>query len=362
MGSPEQQGDQKEEAAGMASASSSLPKLPAPPEPENDKGIIPSIKSPSLEGLDDLTPENIDIFKLEPVAALKLLCRNIDNLVQMIGDVPPTPPARSRGGSPARSLSRLRESITAETAATQTPKKETTKLRPPESTSHQEHIDGVLFVKTPIGSPEAHEHEPTAAAHIIGANAQPLYIQHGALARKFYSKRPPPISTEDYLMRMHKYCPMSTAVYLASSLYITRLAVQEKILPVTPRNVHRLLLATLRVAMKALEDLSWPHARFSKVGGVSEGELGRLEITFCYLIDFSLKVDAEMLQHEAENLCRNNRYETVLLDYTLGPLELRMPENGDRKSRGAEKRKASSTLPSRPVVQVGTGIEVLGQS
>ncbi|KIW23018.1 uncharacterized protein PV07_11252 [Cladophialophora immunda] len=359
MGGSEYQGEQKEEAAGAAS--SSLPQLPAPPEPENDKGIIPSIKSPSLEGLDDLTPENVDIFKLEPVAALKLLCRSIDDLVQLTGDVPPTPLARSRGGSPARSLSRLRESMTPDTA-TQTPKKENTKLRPPGSASQQEHIDGVLFVKTPIGSPEAHEHEPTAAARIIGANAQPLYIQHGALARKFYSKRPPPISTEDYLMRMHKYCPMSTAVYLAASLYITRLAVLEKILPVTPRNVHRLLLATLRVAMKALEDLSWPHARFSKVGGVSEGELGRLEITFCYLIDFSLKVDAEMLQHEAENLCRHNRYEAVLFDYPLGPLELRMPENGDRKSRGAEKRKASSTLPSRPVVQVGAGIEVLGQS
>ncbi|KIX98906.1 uncharacterized protein Z520_05367 [Fonsecaea multimorphosa CBS 102226] len=372
MGGSENQGGQKEEAAGttsVSSSSSALPKLPAPPEPENDKGIIPSIKSPSLEGLDDLTAENVDVFKLDAVAALKLLCRSIDTLVQLTGDVPPTPPARSRGGSPSRSLSRLRESMTPDTATQQTPKKENAKLRPPTSASasHHEHIDGVLFVKTPIGSPEAHEHEPTAADHIIGANAQPLYIQHGALARKFYSKRPPPISTEDYLMRMHKYCPMSTAVYLAASLYITRLAVQEKILPVTPRNVHRLLLATLRVAMKALEDLSWPHARFSKVGGVSESELGRLEITFCYLIDFSLKVDAEMLQGEAENLCRHNRYEgAVLFDYpSLGhPLELRMPENaGDRKSRGgAEKRKASSTLPSRPVVQVGAGIEVLGQS
>ncbi|EXJ74020.1 uncharacterized protein A1O5_02314 [Cladophialophora psammophila CBS 110553] len=370
MGDSENQGEQKEEAAGTttttssSSSLSSLPKLPAPPEPENDKGIIPSIKSPSLEGLDDLAPENVDIFKLEPVAALKLLCRSIDTLVQLTGDVPPTPPARSRGASPVRSLSRLRESMTPATA-THTPKKENVKLRPAESASHQEHIDGVLFVKTPIGSPEAHEHEPTAAANIIGANAQPLYIQHGALARKFYSKRPPPISTEDYLMRMHKYCPMSTAVYLAASLYITRLAITEKILPVTPRNVHRLLLATLRVAMKALEDLSWPHARFSKVGGVSEGELGRLEITFCYLIDFSLKVDAEMLQREAENLCQQNRYEAVIFDYPFSPLELRMPENGgDRKSRGgAEKRKASSTLPSRPIVQVGAaGIEVLGQS
>ncbi|KIX01686.1 uncharacterized protein Z518_09412 [Rhinocladiella mackenziei CBS 650.93] len=354
MGGSEGQGDQKE----PETCTTSSPKLPATPEPENDKGIIPAIKSPTLEGLDGITPENVDIFKLEAVAALKLLCRSIDALVRLTGDVSPTPPARSRGASPARSFSRLRESMTPDTA---TPPKDNTGLRPPGSAVH-EHIDGVPFVKTPIGSPEAQAHEPTSAAQIIGAGAQPTYIQYGALARKFYSKRPPPISTEDYLMRMHKYCPMSTAVYLAASWYITRLAVQEKIIPVTPRNVHRLLLACLRVAMKALEDLSWPHARFSKVGGVSEGELGRLEITFCYLMDFSLKVDAAMLQHEAENLSRQNRYETVVLDSPLPALELRLPEEGERKSRSAEKRKASSTLPSRPVVQVGAGIEVMGQS
>jgi hypothetical protein len=346
----------------QATGTTSLPKLPPPPEPENDKGIIPSIKSPLLEGLDGITPENVDVFKLEAVAALKLLCRSIDTLVQLTGDVPPTPPARSRGASPVRSLSRLRESTTADAYAL-TPKKENVGLQPPGSTPRHEHIDGVPFVKTPIGSPEAHEHEPISAANIVGAGAQPLYIQHGALARKFYSKRPPPISTEDYLMRMHKYCPMSTAVYLAASLYITRLAIQDRVLPVTPRNVHRLLLACLRVAMKALEDLSWPHARFSKVGGVSEGELGRLEITFCYLMDFSLKVDAAMLQKEAESLCRQNRYESLIFDSPITHLDLLLPEDGgDRRSRGAEKRKASSTLPSRPVVQVGGGIEVMGQS
>lgn len=358
MGTPEEQDTGKEHG-------SSTPKLPAPPEPENDKGIFPpSIKSPSLEGLEGLTPDTVDIFKLEAVAALKLLCRSIDNLVQLTGDVPPTPPTRSRGPSPVRGASKLRESTTVEAA---TPKKENMVLRVPGSTGlhhhhQQEHIDGVSFVNTHIGSPEAHAHEPTSADHVVGAHAQPVYIQHGALARKFYSKRPPPISIEDYLMRMHKYCPTSTAVYLASSLYITRLAVQEKILPVTPRNVHRLLLACLRVAMKALEDLSWPHGRVSKVGGVSETELGRLEITFCYLTDFNLKVDAAMLQREAQNLCRHNRFDSVVLESPLSPIDLRLPEDGDGKARGAEKRKASSTLAGRPVVQMGAGIEVMGQS
>jgi hypothetical protein len=103
-------------------------------------------------------------------------------------------------------------------------------------------------------------------------------------------------------MRIHKFCPMSTAVYLATSVYIHRLAVEERAIPVTRRNSHRLLLAGLRVAMKALEDLSYPHRRFAKVGGVSETELARLEISFCFLTNFDLRTTKEQLLTQALSL------------------------------------------------------------
>jgi hypothetical protein len=97
---------------------------------------------------------------------------------------------------------------------------------------------------------------------------------------------------------------MSTAVYLATSLYIHRLAVLERAIAVTRRNAHRLLLAGLRVAMKALEDLSYAHRKFAKVGGVSESELARLEISFCFLTGFELVVSEESLQNQWEMLRR----------------------------------------------------------
>ena len=169
--------------------------------------------------------------------------------------------------------------------------------RRPQTPQPSEDIDGVPpKAKTPIGSPELSASEPF---NIVGANMKSLNIQHIAITRKFYSKKPPPIPLEEYLMRLHRYCPMSTAVYLATSLYIHRLAVVERIIPVTARNVHRLLLGGLRVAMKALEDLSYPHRRFAKVGGVTESELGRLEVSFCFLANFELKVDREMLLKQA---------------------------------------------------------------
>lgn len=297
--------------------SSPPPPLPCAPDPSTDPGVVPPIASPPPD--DGSVPEDLDISVLSPVAALKMLCRSIDSLVKLTGDVPPTPPVRSRNGSPMHSPSlgsRSRNASKENIAFSAEQKKE--------------------VPETAIGSPEAHQNEPI---HVIGAHAEPVYIQQGAIARKFYSKRPPPISTEAYLMRMHRYCPMSTAVYLATSLYINRLAVVERVIPVTARNVHRLLLAGLRVAMKALEDLSYPHSRFAKVGGVSEVELGRLEITFCFLTNFELKVDSAMLLEEATSL----REGEAVQELPAGA-QLVMPKG--------EKRKASSALPTRPLMPV----------
>ena len=56
--------------------------------------------------------------------------------------------------------------------------------------------------------------------------------------------------------------------------------------------------------MKALEDQSYPARRFAKVGGVTEAELKRLEIAFCYVSNFDLRVTKEMLEEHVELLRR----------------------------------------------------------
>ena len=264
----------------------STPPLPAPPRPSADAGLAPltpaSDDAPN-EGLGSIAEaEDVDIFTMAPVAALKMLCALVEEMVQMTGDIPPTPPV-SLPTTP-------REPILQENRA------HYGIVDPPSQGEGKEDCDVPARSKTPIGSPEAH---PTEPFHVVGSDAELLHLQHGAITRKFYSKRPPGIALEEYLLRLHRYCPMSTAVYLATSLYIHRLAIIERIIPVTGRNIHRLLLAGLRVAMKALEDLSYPHRRFAKVGGVSEPELGRLEVSFCFLTKFDLRVNKEMLHKQA---------------------------------------------------------------
>ena len=265
--------------------SPSIPLLPPAPSPSADKGAVPSNKASEADLRDLSEVDKIDIFVLKPVAALKILCESLLVLVRITGDIPPTPPVRD-SATPNSGMIEVEQDIVVHYSKD---------MRNEPGLAGEDAVPA--RAKTPIGSPEAH---PAEALQIFGNSKDYLHVQHRVIIRKFYSKKPPPIALEEYLTRLHKYCPMSTAVYLATSLYIYRLAVIEKILPVTARNVHRLVLAGLRVASKALDDLVHSHTRFAKVGGVTEKELGRLEVCFCFVTDFALKVDKDMLLYHAE--------------------------------------------------------------
>ncbi|TQV92471.1 hypothetical protein V2A60_007159 [Cordyceps javanica] len=302
-------------------------------------------------------PSAGDLFALPAAEAMRLLGASLELLVRMTGDIPPTPPPRMPTDPQMSGLQAEKESIVRshsdknlarlrqqqqqqqqqQQAVTATPPvtgkrsrdeeahhggEGKTKLQAysaamsatltgqaggdaaivtataPDGDAGQCQIDGVTLKPHALRPAPAvsSAHAPSPSPYVIvGSDSQPINLQHGAITRKFYSKNEPPISIHQYLQRLHQFCPMSAAVYLAASLYIHRLAVEERAIPVTRRNAHRLVLAGLRVAMKALEDLSYPHGKFARVGGVSETELARLEISFCFLAGFELVVREEAL-------------------------------------------------------------------
>ncbi|KAK1989806.1 cyclin [Colletotrichum falcatum] len=299
------------------SNASQVPDLPPPPNPSSDPKLsVADCESPPN------APENDDVFKLSPRSAMKLLSGGIEALVRITGDIPPTPPPTSptlpnmRGMAAEKALIRsnseknlarmLQEAQAATGHSHPSPRRPTTTSRASGSGGpSSQPIDGVHLrraAQSPASPAPAPPTRPPEPYIIIGENSQPLNLQHSAITRKFYSKKPPPIGIEEYLARIHRFCPMSTAVYLATSLYIHRLAVDEQTIPVTRRNAHRLVLAGLRVAMKALEDLSYSHSKMAKVGGVSDLELARLEISFCFLANFELVVREDTLKEHWEVL------------------------------------------------------------
>lgn len=342
-------------------SSASITEPPPPPVPASDPRLSIDHDNKSTPP----PPEEHDLFKLPALEALRLLSASVELLVQMTGDIPPTPPPRTPS-YPQMSDMQAEKANIVRTHSQQN----LARLRQQAAREESERRSGSVTGKRPSNDPSlggksklqaysaamtaqlAQQQEGSAAMSpepidgvrlrhesvvrrspppspyvVVGEDSQPVNLQHGAITRKFYSKNEPPIPINQYLQRLHQFCPMSAAVYLATSLYIHRLAVEERAIPVTRRNAHRLVLAGLRVAMKALEDLSYPHTKFAKVGGVSETELARLEISFCFLTGFELVVGEEVLRSHWETL-RGGKAQQILNGMEVPQLRLeRKPKN-----------------------------------
>lgn len=182
------------------------------------------------------------------------------------------------------------------------------------------------------------KNEATAVAHVLKnghchiftklrGRSQPvisvetdLELYKSTLSKRFWSKSPPNISTWKYLLRIHHYCPASTAVYLAAAVYIYRLCLVLKSIPLTPLCVHRLILAALRIASKSLEDITHAQKRYAMVGGIQPTDLYRLEIGLLFLLDFDIKVDSDSLQQVMEFGVRlDNKVTQLEREGELGP-------------------------------------------
>lgn len=286
-------GDLQQDAG--ASATATTP--PPPPEPRAaDKPSAETVEADYASRSDeplDLSGEEWDIESISALAALRMLMIALQQLANVMGDVPPTPPV-SRPSTPSKKDGRSRRT----------------------SSPH-------LGDHSNIGSPEAQPDEPTYVEH--GADAEDTTLQRVAIARRFFSKTAPPFSIREYLMRMHQFCPHSPGVYLTAALYCHRLCVADLLVPATNRTVHRLSLAAIRVAAKALEDNKWPQERMAGVGGVTKRQLMNLEVSLCFLLDFDLGVDGKALARRMFLLQQAARQGLGARSKLGGDFRLRLP-------------------------------------
>ena len=284
--------------------------VPPPPKPSADAGIKDSIPSPSTDsGAVPISVEALDITTLSPLAALNLLTASVKSTItdgdgDLVHSVMPMSPKKAGFERSERDGSMASQDGTFDL---------------PIRTARY-HKEVPNHHKTPIGSPEAGPQEGPDVIQppqlsLDGALSDYDY-QCIAMAKTFHCKVPPPIPLNAYLERIHRYCPMSTAVYLAAAHYIQRIThelwepegseVEEvTYVQITPRSVHRLVLAALRIATKALEDHNWQHSRFAGVGGVPEASLTRLELAMCYLLEFDLFISKDALCDAAKWMLGN---------------------------------------------------------
>eukprot|EP00897_Mesotaenium_endlicherianum_P008322 jgi/Mesen1/7518/ME000039S06738 len=119
------------------------------------------------------------------------------------------------------------------------------------------------------------------------------HVQSSGSANKltvFHGLRAPTISVDKYLERIYKYANCSPSCFVVAYAYMDRLIHRHPELPITSLNVHRLLVTSIMVAAKFLDDAYFNNAYYAKVGGVTTGEMNRLELEFLFRLDFRLHV------------------------------------------------------------------------
>ncbi|KAF2469639.1 uncharacterized protein BDR25DRAFT_304359 [Lindgomyces ingoldianus] len=254
--------------------SSTVPQTPpSAPNPAGDAGVLPEFRAVSLDAVPSPPPDfNWDMMAMAPETAMQLVYRAIQALATANGDIPPTP-AVDRRETPSK-YTVFEDATTPTRHHRRTPSRPATPI--PE--------ERIIVQEEPIYPPEASSDEPiTTNSGQIGTDQEPSPEEIANLARKFFSKYVPDISLEKYAVRIQSFCPLSTAVWLAAGAYTHRMCCITRRVPLTLRTMHRVLLATLVTAMKALEDHRWNDDRFSKVGGVEVKSLVRIELSVIYL-------------------------------------------------------------------------------
>ncbi|XVE49766.1 hypothetical protein DITRI_Ditri01bG0107800 [Diplodiscus trichospermus] len=118
----------------------------------------------------------------------------------------------------------------------------------------------------------------------------------GKSLHAFHGVRAPNISIPKYLERIYKYTNCSPSCFVVGYVYIDRLAHKHPDSLVVSLNVHRLLVTSVMVASKILDDAHYNNAFYARVGGMSNAELNRLELELLFLLDFGVTVSSRVFE------------------------------------------------------------------
>ncbi len=115
----------------------------------------------------------------------------------------------------------------------------------------------------------------------------------------FFSVTVPEISVSAYLNRLQLYSKCSPATFVCALIYLRRVEEADCRLAITAYTMHRLLTASILVAVKFLEEAWHSNAFYGRVGGMgSVEEMNRLELMFLRLLNFRTYVP----QYEFEEM------------------------------------------------------------
>lgn len=119
----------------------------------------------------------------------------------------------------------------------------------------------------------------------------------------FHGTRAPSLSIQQYIDRIFRYSNCSPSCFIIAHIYMDRFIHRTNIC-LTSLNIHRLLITSVMVAAKFMDDAFFNNAYYAKVGGVSTKELNKLEMKFLFEVDFQLHVTVQTFKKYCSALKR----------------------------------------------------------
>ncbi|PHT60615.1 Cyclin-U4-1 [Capsicum baccatum] len=148
-----------------------------------------------------------------------------------------------------------------------------------------------------------------AEANDINVRFQPQKIS------VFHGLTRPNISIQSYLERIFKYANCSPCCFVVAYVYLDRFTQCQPSLPINSFNIHRLLITSVMIAAKFMDDMYYNNAYYAKVGGISTTEMNFLEVDFLFGLGFHLNVTPTTFQ----TYCTYLQKEMLLLQPVVVP-------------------------------------------
>ncbi|XP_075487918.1 cyclin-U4-1-like [Primulina tabacum] len=112
------------------------------------------------------------------------------------------------------------------------------------------------------------------------------------------------ISIHSYLQRIFKYANCSPSCYVVAYVYLDRFTQRQPELQINSYNVHRLLITSVMVSAKFMDDRHYNNAYYAKIGGISTTEINFLEVDLLFGLGFHLNVSPSTFHAYCSHLHR----------------------------------------------------------
>ncbi|XP_057780672.1 cyclin-U4-1-like [Salvia miltiorrhiza] len=117
----------------------------------------------------------------------------------------------------------------------------------------------------------------------------------------FHGTRAPSLSIQQYIDRIFRYSNCSPSCFVIAHIYVDRF-IHRTNLRLNSLNIHRLLITSVMVAAKFMDDAFFNNAYYARVGGITTRELNKLEMKFLFGVDFQLHVSVQTFKKYCSTL------------------------------------------------------------